>query len=262
MLTISQFSKAAQISPKTLRYYDEIKLLSPKKVATENNYRYYSIEQLAETVLIHRLKSYDCSLAEIKQALAQPDQLAEILQRKHTEIFDKMQHYQELHQELATDLENLAQGGTFMSYQEEIEIVTTSPMQLLSVRETINIKNFGELMQKLLQHIQDSGVTPVGAPMAFYHSDEYTPENYDLELAVPIAETDKATRVLPAYRCGRLIFKGIYHEMPAVYAALSTWQEKNNYTLITSPFEIYQTDPSETKPTENQVDVYFPIEEI
>ena len=44
--TIGEISKLSRISLKTLRYYDEIGLLKPKYVNQENNYRYYSIEQL------------------------------------------------------------------------------------------------------------------------------------------------------------------------------------------------------------------------
>lgn len=46
MLTINQFSKAAQIPAKTLRYYDEIGLLKPAKIDAVNHYRYYTVEQI------------------------------------------------------------------------------------------------------------------------------------------------------------------------------------------------------------------------
>lgn len=66
MLSIGEFSKVCEVSTKTLRYYDEIGLISPSEVNPENGYRYYSIEQLETMLFINRLKLYQFSLEEIK----------------------------------------------------------------------------------------------------------------------------------------------------------------------------------------------------
>ncbi|MBS7021417.1 MAG: MerR family DNA-binding transcriptional regulator, partial [Firmicutes bacterium] len=46
MLTIGEFSKLCQVSTKTLRYYEEIGLIFPSQINSENGYRYYDILQL------------------------------------------------------------------------------------------------------------------------------------------------------------------------------------------------------------------------
>ncbi|MGX2944359.1 MerR family transcriptional regulator [Enterococcus alishanensis] len=259
MLTINQFSKAAQIPAKTLHYYDEIGLLKPAKIDAVNNYRYYSVQQLADVITIHYLKKYDSSLAEIQQVLKDESFLPTLLNQKQHEMIGKAKHYQKLQEEIATDITALAEGGDFMLYKDQIKLVNSPTQHLFSVRETINIKNFGQLMEKLFSEMKIAEIQPMGAPMAIYHSDEYTPENYDLELAVPIQEVNKSTRELPAYQAAKLAFKGNYQEMPAVYASLSQWIAENNYHLIDSPFEYYETDPSEAAPDENEVIVYFPV---
>lgn len=66
MLSIGEFSRICEVTPKTLRYYEEIGLLYPEKISLENGYRYYSIKQLEKMLLINRLKSYKLSLEEIK----------------------------------------------------------------------------------------------------------------------------------------------------------------------------------------------------
>ncbi len=66
MLSIGEFSRICRVSTKTLRYYDEIRLIKPCKINPENNYRYYSIEQLETMLFINRLKQYSFSLEEIK----------------------------------------------------------------------------------------------------------------------------------------------------------------------------------------------------
>jgi MerR family regulatory protein len=47
MLKIGDFSSLAQVSIKTLRYYDERRLLSPAHVDSETGYRFYSASQLS-----------------------------------------------------------------------------------------------------------------------------------------------------------------------------------------------------------------------
>ena len=55
MFTVRQLSKLAGITPRTLRYYDQIGLLKPSQVG-ENGYRYYGEEALLrlQQILLYR----------------------------------------------------------------------------------------------------------------------------------------------------------------------------------------------------------------
>ena len=64
---IGEISKLCNIPIKTLRYYDEINLLKPKKIDEFSNYRYYSNEQLVLILEIKQFKEAGFSLKEIKQ---------------------------------------------------------------------------------------------------------------------------------------------------------------------------------------------------
>jgi len=70
MLSIGEFSKISHLTLKTLRYYDEIELLKPASIDSQNNYRYYHLSQLKTALLITRLKNYLFSLEAIKDILA------------------------------------------------------------------------------------------------------------------------------------------------------------------------------------------------
>lgn len=261
MLSISQFSKASQIPTKTLRYYHQINLLKPAKIDPENQYRYYEIAQLQEAVLIHYLKRYDASLTEIQQILVAPHKLLPLLENKQQELTNKINRYQKFQTQLATEIRALTKGGNFLPYQEKIEIVEIPPCHLLSIRKTINLKNFDQMFQALAALIEEEKVVPLSAPIAIYHSDKYTPENYDLELAI-VVPAISSNRQQPAYRAAKLDFVGNYQELPAVYSALSQWLADHELQLIDAPFEFYESDPSQTEPDENQVIVYFPFEKI
>jgi len=68
MYSIGQLSKRANISIRTLRYYDELGLLKPAKVA-DSGYRYYSNEELQLLQHITALKELGFTLAAIKELL-------------------------------------------------------------------------------------------------------------------------------------------------------------------------------------------------
>jgi DNA-binding transcriptional MerR regulator len=65
MLKIGDFSSLAQVSIKTLRYYDERGLLSPAHIDPETGYRYYSASQLSQLHRILALKDFGFSLEQI-----------------------------------------------------------------------------------------------------------------------------------------------------------------------------------------------------
>ncbi len=55
MFTVTQLSKLAGITPRTLHYYDEIGLLKPSRTG-DNGYRYYGEEALLrlQQILLYR----------------------------------------------------------------------------------------------------------------------------------------------------------------------------------------------------------------
>lgn len=86
MLSIGQFAEMAQVSPRTVRYYESIGLL-PKSSRGENNYRYYHQNWLPRLVRIRDLQSLGFSLDDIKVIISFTEsELKERLQAKILEI--------------------------------------------------------------------------------------------------------------------------------------------------------------------------------
>lgn len=69
MLSVGQFAKLAQVSARTLRYYESIGLIEPAS-RSENNYRYYNQELLQQIDRIRDLQSLGFSLEEVKDVLS------------------------------------------------------------------------------------------------------------------------------------------------------------------------------------------------
>jgi DNA-binding transcriptional MerR regulator len=70
---IGDFSRASQLSIKTLRHYHDAGLLEPSEVDPGNGYRYYSEDQIPVAQVIRRLRDLQMPVAEVKAVLATPD---------------------------------------------------------------------------------------------------------------------------------------------------------------------------------------------
>jgi DNA-binding transcriptional MerR regulator len=65
-LTVNEFSKIAGVSPRNLRYYDDISLFKASGTS-ENGYRYYTIDKVEEIHLINYFRHMGVSIKEIKK---------------------------------------------------------------------------------------------------------------------------------------------------------------------------------------------------
>ena len=66
MLTIGEFARAARLSPKALRLYDELGLLTPARVDPVSGYRFYEPGQLERARLVAWLRRLGMPLARIR----------------------------------------------------------------------------------------------------------------------------------------------------------------------------------------------------
>src|SRR5258708_19789471 len=71
-LTVGDFSRATQLTIKTLRHYHEVVLLEPAEVDSATSYRYYAPSQIPQAQVIRRLRDLDMPLTEVKAVLAAP----------------------------------------------------------------------------------------------------------------------------------------------------------------------------------------------
>jgi PPM family protein phosphatase len=72
LLTIGEFSRAARLTPKALRLYDELGLLAPARVDSASGYRYYSPDQLERARLVAWLRRLGMPLAAIADVCDAP----------------------------------------------------------------------------------------------------------------------------------------------------------------------------------------------
>lgn len=90
-LSTSQFARLHNLNKRTLHYYDEIGLFSPK-YREENKYRYYELSQSIELENILMLKELGMGIDEIKKYLSRPgsEEFIEIADTKLEEIEERI----------------------------------------------------------------------------------------------------------------------------------------------------------------------------
>lgn len=114
--TVKQLADLSGVSPRTLRYYDQIDLLKPSYI-TEKNYRIYEEKQVDRLQQILFFRSLDFSLTKVKQIMDDDDysELDALKQQKKL-IIEKQNHLDFL-------LKNIQK--TIEHYKGEIEMTDT-----------------------------------------------------------------------------------------------------------------------------------------
>lgn len=147
-LTIGQLSKQVGIPTKTIRYYEDIKLLQPAK-RMDNKYREYSKEDIARLRLIKQARALGLSLNEVKELVEEClDESCEHLQASFLTHLPKYiasvkQRIGEL-QELETQLEDLQSNLTSLN--------------LTNPKEMVSKKDCCEVLDQMEKTITEGGV--------------------------------------------------------------------------------------------------------
>lgn len=164
LLTISKFSKLANISRANLIFYDQKDIFKPAYRDEENNYRYYTYHQLNQAHTLDILRKFGIPLKEIKNYFNQHDLLvskkliAQQLQTIEEKIIqlEKMVFHLKTYQDNLADLQEITypsfhikKKNSFSLYlspqKEEIEKTFASMYDFLAYCKKENIDYYGHL---------------------------------------------------------------------------------------------------------------------
>ncbi|WP_088187136.1 MerR family transcriptional regulator [Desulfosporosinus sp. FKA] len=268
MYTIGQFSKIGKVSTKTLRYYDDIDLLKPIHVDSENQYRYYSDEQVLIILLISELKEYGLKLEEIKVVLDRQNAalLKEFLMNKIAEIDNEMQRNLKLRNLIQSKIIKIESGGNLMETQDlKVELKERETLTVASRRATTSMENISNVIGKVFEDIYHMNLQPSGPVMTVYYDKEFDVENADIEICIPIIKkvsTEKSDN-LKEFMGGLTActtFIGPYSKLGAAYAKVMKWIEENDYKNAGAPYDIYLNGPrTVNNPDQFITEVCFPV---
>lgn len=246
MYRIGEFSRIVSMSVKTLRYYDEIKLLSPAFVNEENNYRFYNDTSYEKALWIQTMKKYNFSIKEIQEVLPNinsDDDLADFLLEKKEHIHTQILSMKQLQKNLEVEVSRLKEDKS-MNQNQKVEVLEIKDMLIASIRYEGKYEDVGIYIGQLYKNV---GGKAMNEPFSLYYDEEYTEQNADVEVCIevkaPLQKKDIKTRQLKGGRFVSIIHIGSYDTLSRSYKAIADYMKENHLESKAPSREIYLKGP-------------------
>jgi len=271
-IPITRFSIITRITPKALRYYDQLGLLVPAAKDTLTGYRYYTADQLERGVMVKTLCSLGLSLEEVASYLdaetRRDKDIMQALMEKHLfrirgEIA-RLQRIEVLLEQSDMEIVKMVLSEPVIKDVPALRVV--SKRDKGSYGETIG-RLIGELCEMLFRPVNQKNLVKMTGPcMAIYHDQEYKERDADIEVAIPITgriEVDEGMEVknLPPARVLAVVHKGSYETLHLTYKKVYDYMMKNRMEFAGPGRELYLSDPCKTTPEELLTEIQLPIKE-
>ena len=272
MLTIGDFARLGQVSPRMLRHYDEIGLLRPDRVDHATGYRHYGVHQLSRLHRLVALRDLGFNLDQIASVLdaeVTVEELRGMLRMRRAQIETTVEEEQARLRRVEAHLRAL-EGSDSMDVHD-IVVKHTQPIRIAEAAGTAfgfgheNLAPvFGQLLPKVLGELGQAGVRP-GISVAHYK--EYAEDgsvvlHAGLEIGdQDFGDTDNVRAVeLPVIRVASVVHRGSMENIVPTYEALVRWIEDSGYRINGRSRELYY-EWHDDDLTRNVTELQMPIEE-
>ena len=275
MFKIGEFSKISGLSIDTLRHYEKMMILVPKKIDEFTGYRYYGANQVIKANKILALKDAGFSLEKIADILENnldTTSLINILEGK-AEDFEKVLSYEhERLERLQNNIFLIKNGG--IPQMNEIIIKKIEPILVASIRKKIDKDLFGEELEVMWKELDDKiekhkCKCSIPCMMMYHVGWSEDKESLDIEIVDSITRTFPTEKSnmniyeLPAVdKMASIVHHGSFETFEKSFGALAKWIEKNNYSIDRSipTREIYhKTELDTDNPDEYITEIQIPI---
>jgi DNA-binding transcriptional MerR regulator/predicted transcriptional regulator YdeE len=251
MLSIGEFARLGQVSPRMLRHYDQLGLLRPDSVDSWTGYRSYSVQQLGRLHRLVALRDLGFKLEQIGELLDQEpavEQLRGMLRLRQAELEQTVAGEQGRLRRVEAHLRAIERSSTMQS--QDVVIKTTEPLRLAEandVAQTLSPEHVGpvfkRLVPKLAGRIQQAGAQP-GMLVGHYEEpidDGSVVVHVGFEIGdqtVPAADGIDVVE-LPVTEVASVIHRGEMDGIAPVYESLVRWIEDSGYRLAGYGRELY-----------------------
>jgi DNA-binding transcriptional MerR regulator/effector-binding domain-containing protein len=252
LMSIGTFSRASLLSTKALRHYHDLGLLVPAEVDRRTGYRAYRASQLADALLVRRLRDLDVPLEEIRAVMEghDPAVAADVLRRHRGRVAAQQAELAAIADGIDRLLrapEALGEALVHERHQDAVPILWTGT----NVHENGLADFFAAAYPRLFEAVGAMSLTPAGPPGARYPGDTWEPDDVRVEAFVPLASPPRSAAALPdgissdhlaAGRLAVVLHAGSFDTMDRSYAALGGWIVTNGRTPAGVLQELYLVD--------------------
>lgn len=272
MFTVGEFAILAQVSKRSLRYYDEIGLLKPMHTDAGTGYRYYSAEQMARLNRILVLKELGLSLEQIHRMLnneVSTNEMQGMLLLKKAEVEQQLRAELQRIRRIEARLEALRSTESHQLLDVVIKAVPTQAA--LSVKAVFETFEAAVLAQHRIRHALPERAG-YGLCFVICHDDEMIERDMTLELGcltethshAPVALQDGlqlTSRHLPSVpTMATTVISGALEVIHASYGQMGLWMGQHGWRLTGKPREITLKAADAANGSDLVTELQFPVE--
>jgi DNA-binding transcriptional MerR regulator len=270
MLNIGDFARLGQVSPRTLRHYDQLGLLRPDRVDRATGYRSYGVAQLVRLHRLLALRDLGFSLEQISGLLDDDppvEQLRGMLRLRQAQIEHTLA---DEHARLRrVDAHLRALEGSNARPVQNVVIKHTQPLRVIESAGTapgfgpdLIGPLFAQLLPEVLAHLGRAGARP-GICVGYYEvpaEDGSVVVHAGFDIGDQEVNAGGAVKVvdLPIIEVAALVHEGSIDGVEPVYESLFRWIDDSGYQLAGRSRELY-LEWHDDNPDANITELQMPI---
>ncbi|TRZ39797.1 MerR family transcriptional regulator [Niallia circulans] len=242
---INEIANLYDISAHTLRYYEEIKLVVPRR--GENNYRIYTDENLQQLNIIRDLRKFNIPLEEIKDYLEKRTVEKTLNLLKKQQLFieqelaalQEMQHIVEERIDVFTQTVTCAEGKCELIDCPDRYVIASIDNDIDSEHVDLSLKELYKKYENNLPHLEQHMIG------SFLYNTEGNSISHRVFYFIENA-SDSHTTILPKGKYAAICYKGSYKKTEQYIVKLKEYINDNKLEMDGELFETYIVDFHET----------------
>lgn len=247
---IGEISKIYNIGRDSLRYYEEMGILSPKR--GENGYRIYSLQDLWKLNLIRELRILDFPMEKIKIYLDNRsiDTTLDFLKEEIEILDERIRELENIKLDIGKRIENISKNLNIKEF-EIPEIVYIDERKAVLLEEDISKDEEVDFLIKKLHKKYEGkfnilGSNDIGAILMMEKVKESIYNCYEGVFCFVSPNEEVYDISFSSGEYMVLKYKGSYKKSGKLIPYMFDEIEKMNYEVIGKPIEIYRIDIHET----------------
>jgi DNA-binding transcriptional MerR regulator len=249
-LSIGDFSRATQLSVKTLRHYHRLGLLEPSDVDPATGYRRYATGQIPAAQVIRRFRDLDMPLEQIRAVLAAPD-----LRARNRLI---AAHLTRLEQDLARTQGAVASLRDLLTDPRDVAPITHRRVVATMAAAVSGVVVISDLaawyhgaLGELRASLDARGIPAAGPTGGVYSTELFAQEKGEATVFVPTAAEVPllgrvALQVIAAAELAVIVHCGSHADVDRSYGALATYVADHALQVDGPIREYYLVDRRDT----------------
>lgn len=264
---IGELSKLFGVGVDSIRYYEEVGILQPKR-NPNNNYRLYTVEDVRKIVLIRELLNLNFSTEQIKEFTMNRsvDKTMQLLEKELQIVNEQILSLYETKTNLQNRLDTMR--NLLNNYEEEVIHVLDLEERACIMVTDDNLPDIYvdyyviKYMHRHRNHIETIGACdcytldlPGSNPESLYYRTK------NVFFYAPYLPEHECNYKLPAGRYLSITYRGPLKKTKELLPKLLEYAEQEHYTVLREPIEFCHIDDYETNNEEEYlIEIQLPVE--